>query len=473
MSEVKKEYAMIIGGQSVKGDGDSFAVLNPATEQPVTYCPQASIKQLDHAVLAAQDAFEQWRHSDDSERRKLLNAIADGIEQRIDELAKVITEEQGKPLPLAQFEVQGAIAWTRAAAALELPIKVIEDAPNKRIELHYKPLGVVGSITPWNWPLMIAAWHIMPAIRAGNSVICKPSPLTPLNTLLLGEIINKIAPAGLVNIVTGKSELGRGMSQHEGIAKIVFTGSTPTGQDIMRNAAGNLKHLTLELGGNDAGIVLPDADIAAIAEPIFQGAFLNMGQTCASLKRLYVHDSQYDDLCERLTAIAKQQVVGNGLEENVTFGPIQNRAQFNKVVELVEDAKAHGAKILVGGEPLDRKGYFYPPTIVSEISDGTRLVDEEQFGPVLPVIRYHDVEEVLKRSNANHSGLGGSVWSADPDAASKIAARMECGTVWINGHAEVLPNTPFGGCKMSGFGVEFGIEGLLEYTNPQIININK
>lgn len=258
--------------------------------------------------------------------------------------------------------MQGAVAWTRAVAALELPVKVIEDAPNKRIELHHKPLGVVGSITPWNWPLMIVAWHIMPTLRAGNGVICKPSSLTPLSTLMLGEIINQVVPAGLVNIVTGKSDLGRAMSQHKGIVKNVFTGSTPTGQDITRNAAGNLKHLTLELCGNDAGIVLPDADIVAIAKPIFQGAFLNMGQTCAALKRLYVHDSQYDELCKKLVAISEQQVLGSGLKENATFGPIQNSDQFDKVTEFVEDARANGAKILTCGQPMDGKGYFYPPT---------------------------------------------------------------------------------------------------------------
>ena len=240
----------------------------------------------------------------------------------------------------------------------------------------------------------------------------------------------------------------------------------------MRNAADTLKRLTLELGGNDAGIVLPGTDIGAIAEGVFGSAFLNMGQTCAALKRLYVHESQYEDMCRHLVAIAARQKVGNGLDEGTSFGPIQNRDQFERVCELVEDARAAGARILCGGEPLPGKGYFYPPTLVADIADGTRLVDEEQFGPVLPVIRYRDVDEAVRLANASTNGLGGSVWSGDPEAARAVANRLECGTVWINGHAEVLPHCPFGGCKMSGFGVEFGLEGLLEYTRPQLLNIN-
>ncbi|WP_432474513.1 aldehyde dehydrogenase family protein [Amphritea sp. HPY] len=467
------EYSLIVNGRKVAGGAGTFAVLNPANEELVAQCPQATIEQLDEAVSAAQTAFESWQFSAHGDRKQLLNDIADRIEANAAELAEIVVREQGKPLFLAQAEVGGAIAWTRATADLEMPVDVLEDSDTKRVEVHRKPLGVVGSITPWNWPLMIAVWHIMPAIRSGNSVVCKPSGLTPLNTLRLVEIINEVAPAGLVNVVTGESGIGSGITKHPGIRKIVFTGSTPTGQTIMRGAADNLKRLTLELGGNDAGIVLPDADPAAIAEGIFQTSFLNMGQTCACLKRLYVHDSIYDELCEKLADVAAQQNVGNGMEEGVTFGPVQNRDQFNLVNELVEDAKANGARILTGGTPLEGKGYFYPPTIVADISDGTRLVDEEQFGPVLPVIRYSDVEDAIKRANGSENGLGGSVWSADTEQAHNVASRLECGTAWINGHAELLPYAPFGGCKMSGFGVEFGQEGLMEYTSAQVININK
>ena len=469
---MNKTPSLVIDGRKVAGDRGTLPVIDPALGEAFAECPNASPAQLDEAVAAAGRAFALWQHSSCEERRALLEAIAARIEQNAPELAEIIVREQGKPLALAHMEVGGAVAWTRATAALELPVEVIEDRPGKRIELHRRPLGVVGSITPWNWPLMIAVWHIMPALRAGNAVVIKPSELTPLNTLRLVELIDEVAPPGLVNAVAGGGALGREISGHRGIQKIVFTGSTRTGQDIMRNAADTLKRLTLELGGNDAGIVLPGTDIGAIAEGVFGSAFLNMGQTCAALKRLYVHESQYEDMCRHLVAIAARQKVGNGLDEGTSFGPIQNRDQFERVCELVEDARAAGARILCGGEPLPGKGYFYPPTIVADIADGTRLVDEEQFGPVLPVIRYRDVDEAVRLANASTNGLGGSVWSGDPEAARAVANRLECGTVWINGHAEVLPHCPFGGCKMSGFGVEFGLEGLLEYTRPQLLNIN-
>ncbi|MBV1790722.1 aldehyde dehydrogenase family protein [Marinobacterium sp. D7] len=470
---MKTEYSLMIGGQATAGARDPFAVIDPATGERFADCPAASPEQVDQAVAAAAEAFKSWQYSSDEERKAILHRIADAIEANADELAQIVTREQGKPLALAQMEVGGAIAWTRYTAELEIPVKVIEDSEQRLAELHHKPLGVVGSITPWNWPLMIAVWHIMPALRTGNTVVVKPSSLTPFNTLRLVELINEQVPAGVINIVTGEGGIGRAMTGHPDINKIVFTGSTPTGQDIMRNAAGNLKRLTLELGGNDAGIVLPDADLDAVAMGIFQTAFLNMGQTCAALKRLYVHDSLYDDLCQRLVNIAQEQKVGSGLEDGVTFGPVQNRAQFDLVRELVEDARAQGAKVLCGGEALPGNGYFYPPTIVADITDGTRLVDEEQFGPVLPVIRYSDVEDAIARANDNPNGLGASVWGSDIEQARKVAVRLESGTAWINNHAEVLPHCPFGGCKMSGFGVEFGEEGLLEYTQSQLLSIKR
>lgn len=470
---MNREYKLLIGGARVAGDNGSFDVLNPATEAVVAACPTASVGQLDAAVAAAGEAFKQWQFSSNDTRKQLLYDIADKIEAHAAELAEIVVAEQGKPMFLAQAEVGGAVAWTRATAELDIPVEVIEDSPGKRIEMHRKPLGVVGSITPWNWPLMIAVWHIMPALRTGNTVVIKPSEYTPLNTLRLVELINEVAPKGVVNAVTGMSDIGRAMSVHARINKIVFTGSTATGKDIMFHAANNLKRLTLELGGNDAGIVLPGTDVDAVAMPIFQGAFLNMGQTCAALKRLYVHDSIYEAMCGKLTEIAQQQQLGSGMDEGVTFGPVQNKKQLQVVSDLVEDARNNGARILCGGERLAGRGYFYPPTIVADVSDGMRIVDEEQFGPVLPVIRYSDVDDAVRRANDCDAGLGGSVWGTDVESARQVATRLECGTAWINGHAEVLPHAPFGGCKMSGFGVEFGVEGLLEYTSPQLLNINK
>ncbi|OOV87876.1 aldehyde dehydrogenase family protein [Oceanospirillum linum] len=464
---------MLIKGKKVTGQAATFDVLNPATEEVVASCHAATEAQLNGAISAAQDAFTSWQYTSDEDRKAMLHQIADKIEANAAELAEIVVHEQGKPMFLAQAEVGGAVAWTRYAAELDIPVEVIEDTDTKRIEVQHKPLGVVGSITPWNWPLMIAIWHIAPALRAGNTVVCKPSELTPLNTLRLIELMNEVLPAGVVNVVLGGGEIGGAMSEHQGINKIIFTGSTPTGQKIMRSAASNLKRLTLELGGNDAGIILPDSNIDAIAEGIFQTAFLNMGQTCAALKRLYVHDSQYDEVCQKLAAISEAQIVGHGLHEGTTFGPVQNRMQLNKVIDLVEDAKQNGAKVLCGGAKPEGAGYFFPPTIIAEVTNGMRIVDEEQFGPVLPVIRYSDVDQAVEMANSCSVGLGGSVWSADVAKAQQVAQKLECGTAWVNGHAEVLPHAPFGGCKMSGFGVEFGQAGLLGYTQPQTININK
>ncbi|WWF43777.1 aldehyde dehydrogenase family protein [Pseudomonas trivialis] len=466
-------YKMLINGVQVAGENGQFEVINPATGSAFAQCPAGSLGQLDEAVAAAQAAFKTWRHSTHERRCEHLNAIANDIEQDADALARLIVMEQGKPLELAFSEVMGAAAWTRYAAGQEIAVELVEETPTQRVELHRKPLGVVASITPWNWPFMIAVWHIMPALRAGNCVISKPSSLTPLSTLRLAEIIARHVPHGVINCVTGEQGFGSAITTHPGIQKIVFTGSTATGQSVMRGAAANLKRLTLELGGNDAAIVLPGTPVDEVAEEIFQAAFLNMGQTCAALKRLYVHQSQYQEFAEALTQIAERQVVGDGLEPGVNFGPVQNLDQLELVQALVADARAQGARVLCGGARLDRPGFFYLPTLVADVTDGHRLVDEEQFGPVLPLIAYEDVEDVLRRANAGDMGLGGSVWGPDSEQAQALASRLESGVAWVNCHARIQPNTPFGGSKMSGFGVEFGLEGLLEFTGQQLLFVNK
>jgi acyl-CoA reductase-like NAD-dependent aldehyde dehydrogenase len=466
-------YKMLINGVQVAGENGQFDVINPATGAAFAQCPAGSLAQLDDAVAAAHAAFKAWRHVSHAQRCERLLAIAENIEQGADALARLIVQEQGKPLELAFSEVMGAAAWTRYAAEQHIEVELVEETPTQRIELHRKPLGVVASITPWNWPFMIAVWHIMPALRAGNCVISKPSSLTPLSTLRLVEIIARHVPNGVINCVTGEQGFGSAITAHPGIQKIVFTGSTATGQSVMRGAATNLKRLTLELGGNDAAIVLPGTSVEEVAEEIFQAAFLNMGQTCAALKRLYIHESQYEAFADALTLIARRQVVGDGLEPGVNFGPVQNLDQLQLVEALVADARDQGARVLCGGARLDRPGFFYPPTLVADVTDGQRLVDEEQFGPVLPLIAYSDVEDVLRRANAGDMGLGGSVWGPDVEQAQALACRLESGVAWVNCHARIQPNTPFGGSKMSGFGVEFGLEGLLEFTGQQLLFINK
>ncbi len=468
------DYGLIVDGEKIATD-DTFPVTNPATEEVVAQCPFATREQLNLAVKAAGKAFESWSRVSDAERSAVCGKMAEVITENAEELARLLTQEQGKPLNGAgsRFELGGASAWAGFTGTLSLPDKIIQDDENSRIVQTRKPIGVVGSITPWNWPLMIAIWHVVPAIRAGNTVVIKPSPYTPLSTLRMVELLNTVLPPGVLNCVTGEDELGQWMTEHEGIQKIIFTGSVNTGKKVMGSSANSLKRLTLELGGNDAGVVLDDADPATVAPGIIEGSFINNGQTCAALKRLYVHESIYDALCEELVAQLSGTVMGNGLDEGTTQGPIANRMQYDRVVELLEDAKEHGGRILCGGEVPDEPGYFVPFTLIADVSDGTRVVDEEQFGPILPIIKYKDLDDAIARANGLEVGLGGSVWSSDVNRASGVAAQLECGTAWVNSHGGIAPHVPFGGVKCSGIGVEFGEEGLQEYTTIQVVNVNK
>ena len=461
---------MTIGGAAAT-TADRFEVLNPSTGAVVDTAPNATAADLERAVAAARAAQAAWAARPDEERAFLAAKVAETITANADDLARLLTLEQGKPLNGlgSRFELGGAAAWAGYTAGLSLPERVLQDTDEGKIELSRKPVGVVGSITPWNFPLMIAVWHFLPAIRTGNTVVLKPSPLTPLATLRMVALLNEVLPAGVLNVVTGDDRgfnVGAAMSAHPGIDKIVFTGSTATGRHVMRSAAENLKRLTLELGGNDAGIVLPDADPARIAEGLFWGAFINNGQTCAAMKRLYVHDTIHDDVCDALVAYAGTIAVGDGLDEASLLGPVQNRMQHDKVSRLVADAADRG-KVLLGGAPGE--GLFFPPTIIAGLANGDPLVDEEQFGPALPVIRYTDLDAAVAAANDSPNGLGGSVWSSDIDAARAVARRMECGSVWINKHGAIQPNAPFGGVKQSGFGVQFAEEGLKENTTAQVV----
>lgn len=449
----------------------SFAVLNPATAKAVGHAPNNTLADLDAAVARAQTAFQTWSQTSDADLQSYCTKVAEAIGTHAEELAQLVTKEQGKPLNGlgSRWEIGGAQAWAGYTASLSLPMKTLQDTSEGRVELHRKPLGVVGSITPWNFPVMIAVWHILPALRTGNTVVIKPSPFTPLATIRLVEIMQSVLPANVVQVVTGDDKdinLGAAMSAHEGIRKIVFTGSCATGRRVMQTAADTLKRLTLELGGNDAGIVLPDADPAAIAEGLFWGAFINNGQTCAAMKRLYVHDAIYDAVCEHLVAFAKTIPVGDGQDEGSILGPIQNQMQFDKVSRLVEAAKAKG-RVLLGGQAGE--GLFFPPTIIADLDASDPLVSQEQFGPALPVIRYTDIDEAISAANASENGLGGSIWTSDIAKGRALANRLECGSVWINKHGAIQPNAPFGGVKQSGLGVEFSEEGLAEYTDIQVV----
>ena len=451
----------------------SRTIFDPATGKPVGEAPIHTIDDLETAVAAAVAVQPAWAALGHDARSAALMKAADAVERSAEELAQLLSREQGKPLngPNARFEVGACVAWLRATAALPLEPETMVDDGETRAELHYRPIGVVGAIGPWNWPMMIAVWQIAPALRMGNAVVVKPSQNTPLSVLALVAVINEELPEGLLAVLSSGREVGSRLTEHPAIGKLMFTGSTAAGRAIIKSSADTVKRLTMELGGNDAGIVLPDADPKAIAEDLFWGAFINTGQTCAALKRLYVHDSIYDAVCEELTNVAKAMPMGNGLDENNVLGPLQNKAQYNVVDELVEAAKASGARVLIGGNPdHEQPGFFYPTTLVADIDNNNPLVAEEQFGPALPIIRYTTVDEAVAKANALDVGLGASVWSSDVTAAREVAAKLEAGTVWINRHGAVDPRIPFGGAKQSGYGLEFGVEGLKALGVPQVIN---
>ena len=460
---------LLINGNLVAGD-QTMPVLNPASEEVLTECPRGSVAQLNEAVAAAKAAFPAWAKTDIGARRKIIDEIADLIDANANELARTLTQEQGKPLAEAAAEVGGMAAFFRYFATLDLSMRVIEDSGERRVELHRRPLGVVGAIIPWNYPLLLLAFKLPPALLAGNTVVVKPAPTTPLSSLQFAALIRDLLPPGVVNFITDANDLGDALTAHPDVAKISFTGSTATGRKVMASASNTLKRVTLELGGNDAGIVLGDVDPAAVAPAIFEGAFQNSGQVCLALKRLYVHESVYDRMCDELAKIADATIVDDGLKQGTKLGPLQNKMQYEKVKAFLADARASG-KIVAGGEVPDRAGYFIRPTIVRDIAEGSRLVDEEQFGPVLPLIKFTDDDDAVRRANASTYGLGGSVWSSDKDRAYDLAVQMEAGTVWVNQHLQLMPNVPFGGAKSSGIGRELGEEGLAEFTQLQVINV--
>ena len=462
------EYELLIGGKLVAGDM-TMDVINPATEEVLATCPRASSRQLDEAVAAASGAFKAWAKTPLEDRRACIMKLADAIDANAADLARLLTQEQGKPLAESSAEMAYTAAFLRYLAGLELTNKIIEDNDNRRVEQRRKPLGVVGLIIPWNFPVLIAAFKLPSALLAGNTVIIKPAPTTPLTTLKIGELCAKIFPAGVINIITDQNDLGAHMTTHPGIAKISFTGSTETGKKVMVGAASTIKRITLELGGNDAAIVMGDVDPKVVAPGIFGGATMNAGQVCLAIKRVYAHDSIYDELCSELGKLADSAVVDDGLKQGAQIGPLQNKMQYEKVKTFLADAHANGT-IVAGGQVEDRPGYFIRPTIVRDIKDGTKLVDEEQFGPILPIIRFTDVEDAMERANSSPWGLGGSVWSNNREQAYELACEMDSGTVWINQHLDFGPNIPFGGAKQSGIGVEFAEEGLHEFTQLQVIN---
>ena len=472
VADIRTDFSLLIDGAEASSSS-SLDVINPATGQVFARCPAAGRDELDRAVAAARRAFPAWRDMSYTQRAECIRGFCESLKQHQHELARLLTMEQGKPLSQAKDEIGRAATQSEAMTKIPIEPEVLEDNAQRRIELQWFPLGVAGIITPWNAPINLAAGPLTSALYTGNCVVLKPSPYTPLCTLKLGEIAREHFPRGVINVLAGGDDLGRWMTEHPGIDKIGFTGSVEAGKQVMAAAAKTLKRVTLELGGNDAAIVLDDVDPKAIAPKLFFASFVNSGQVCMAIKRIYAHERVYDAICGALADEARKAKVGSGLEPDTQLGPIQNREQYDRVVGLLEETKRSGARILAGGDVPATDGYFIPPTIVADIDEHSRLVREEQFGPIVPVLKFTDEEDALRRANDTRYGLSGSVWSSNPDRAAALASRLEVGTAWVNHHRATSATVPFGGAKESGIGRVYSEMGLKAYLEPRVISVLK
>lgn len=469
-----RRFSQLIDGELVAG-ATSQGVIDPATELTIATVPVADNAQIDQAVDAAKRAFATWRKTDLSERIAIVQSIIERIEQHRDDIAQLTTLEMGKPYEAALGDVDLALTWARDTAAdvtrILTPLIAREDE-TVRVEVRRKPIGVVAAIVPWNFPFFQSVYKLVPAVLTGNTVVLKPAPTSPLNGLLLGEIIADIVPAGVVNVIGDGGDAGPVLVAHPGVGKVSFTGSTAAGRRVLGDSAATLRHVVLELGGNDAALVLDDADIAEVARGIFHWAFLNTGQVCINIKRIFVPRARYDEFCEVFAGIANNAKIGHGLDPLTEFGPLAHSRQYEAAKSYVEVAHRDGA-VIAGGSIPEGPGYFVPPTVVRDVDPNSTLIREETFGPVRSIIAYDDVDEAIELINDTIYGLGNSVWSSDIDRAVEVADQLESGSVWINEHFALYPDVPFGGQKQSGVGTEFGDEGVLLFTEIQALSIPK
>lgn len=454
-------FDCIIDGEAVTGA--RLDVVNPATGSAFASCSVADEAMVDRAVAGAARAQADWAKTGLEERRALLVRIAEAVEADAAEFARLLVLEQGKIMAEAECEVGYSAGLFRYYAGMEQSAleRLFEDRQDGYVRIR-RPLGVAAGIVPWNYPLLIAAMKVAPALLTGNAVVIKPSPTTPLATLHLGRLCAGIIPPGLVQFLADDGPVGAMLTRHPGIRKIAFTGSTATGKHVMQSAGGTLKRITLELGGNDPAIVLADADIATTAAGIHAEIFANAGQICGAVKRVYVHDSIYDAFSAELGRLTAANVVGDGLDPATTIGPVQNRMQYEKAMRLHAAASADGE--VVASAPVPQGGgYFVPPTLFGGLADDHDLVREEQFAPIVPLLRYTDVDDVVRRANDSPYGLTASVWSADHDAALAIARRLEASAICINAHNAATGEVGLSLAKQSGTGWLLGEEGMIEY----------
>ena len=475
---------MLINGQLVSTP-EVFDVFNPATGKRFASAPKATRDHVCSAISAARSGFNVWSRMPQPDRSALLLQAAAALEANRVDLEVLLSKEQGKPLASAVSETSSAISSLRQAAEVRLQVKEVKETITHFLQVRRRPVGVVVGITPWNYPLSLGCGKIARALGHGNSIILKPSPFTPLTSLLLGEILMGVFPPGVLNVITGEDtpgqpSVGQLLVESSDINLVSFTGSGPTGKRIMSACAQNVTRVLLELGGNDPAIVLADADVRHAAKGIFQMSMANSGQICCAIKRVYVHESLFDEFVAEVKQLAVDAVagIGEGTDDDVTMGPLNNGPQLKRVRELLADAVAHGATVVAGGKSPSHTnpgGHFFEPTIVTGIAEGVRLVDEEQFGPVMPVMPYRDEADVIARANASVYGLGASVWGRSAKALNRVALELEAGIVWTNQHAVLREGGSFGGMKQSGFRREgdFAEADLDSYTEMQTVKIAK
>ncbi|BBC98310.1 aldehyde dehydrogenase family protein [Streptomyces griseofuscus] len=446
-----------------------FAVVDPATGEPFDQAPDQQPDELDAVVDRSHRAWRDWR-ADPAARTTALRGAADAVETAGEELARLLTREQGKPLTESYAEIARTAARLRYFADLAPRTRRITDGRPVHSEVRWRPLGPVAAIVPWNFPLQLAAAKFAPALAAGNTVVLKPSPFTPLATRLLGSVLATALPEDVLTVVTGREPLGARLASHPRIRHVTFTGSVPTGRAVARAAGASLARVTLELGGNDAAVLLDDIDVDRIADRLFWAAFRNCGQVCMAVKRVYAPARLHAEVVEALAQRAKSVAVGPGLDPDTRLGPVNNAPQLARVEQITEQALADGARAAAGGQRLDGPGYFFAPTILTDVPPDSPVVTEEQFGPVLPVLPYRSLDEAVDAANGTGFGLGGSVWGTDLDRAEAVADRLECGTAWINHHAELSLAQPFAGIKNSGVGVAGGPWGLYGNLRPFVVH---
>ncbi|PWY97390.1 aldehyde dehydrogenase [Testicularia cyperi] len=469
-------FSHVINGKPYDHGGSAkmMDVLNPATEQAIAQVPVATKEVLDEAVDAAHKAFASWSKTTWDERAKLVSAWGQDYRDMIPELAKLLTAEQGKSAMFAKLECDSILPWFDRLANCKLGEEVIYESETHRAVQRYVPLGVAGLICPWNFPILLALWKVLQGVLTGNCVVLKPSPFTPLCDIRIIESAQKHFPPGVVQIIVGDDSLGPWITEHPRIQKISFTGSTATGRLVARSCAATLKRFTLELGGNDPNVVLPEQDdLAHVAQQVALNAFFNSGQVCIASKRIYVHEDIYDQFSQAVAQAAQNLKVGPGDQEGVMFGPVNNKMQYNKVGEFFKDSQDKGHKFLTGGAPTDGAGYFYPLSVVDNPPEDSKIVQEEPFGPIVPLLKWKDEDDLIRRVNDSEWGLGAIVWGSNLERVERIARQIESGTVWTNSQVELVPEVPFGGMKSSGIGAESGKQGLASYCALQVLYLPK